>query len=476
MKPTHRQSKFASFISWLFTFFTGVALAGTLIACGGDSADDGPAAAPVDAGQQRVMQDEVLSDKSRDDSPDVTAEELAELVNGNSAFAFDLYHALRENSDGNLFYSPHSISVALAMTYAGARGETERQMADTLHFLLPQDRLHPAFNSLDQELRSLTDLPQSEVEEGSQTGTAQGGFTLEFANAVWGQHDYMFLDTFLDVLARNYGAGVRPVDFKEQPEESRLIINEWVAEQTRNTIKDIVPPDVIKPRTRLVLANAIYFKANWRYRFDESLTRSLPFHLLSGEAIDTLMMTMEESEWFMYARGKGYQALELPYGDERISMAIILPDLGRFEEFESPLDARLAGQILEDMERTDVDLTMPKFEFESDLKLGDTLGAMGMPNAFEEKSSDFSGMDGRLCIAGDDPCLLISDVLHKAFVSVEEKGTEASAASVVVVERPVTRTARTPITVVVDRPFIFLIRDDQTGAILFLGRVLDPIR
>ena len=415
------------------------------------------------------------SETSRDESPDTTPEELAELMDGNSGFAFDLYHTLRENSDSNLFCSPYSISVALAMTYAGARGETERQMADTLRFLLPQDRLHPAFNSLDLDLRSLTDLHQGEVEQGSQTvGISQGGFTLEFANAVWGQQDYMFLDTYLDMLARNYGAGVRPVDFKEQPEESRLIINEWVAEQTRDTIKDIIPPDAIKPdRTRLVLANAIYFKANWRHRFDESLTYVGQFHLVDGDAVDTPMMTMEESEWFMYASGDGYQALELPYGDQRISMAIILPDLGRFGEFESSLDAKVAGQILKDLERTDVDLTMPKFEFESDLDLGDILKAMGMPDAFG-RESDFSGMDGQKCIARDDPCLFTSDVLHKSFVSVEEKGTEASAASVVVVERPVTRTARTPITVVVDRPFIFLIRDNQTGAMLFLGRVLDP--
>ena len=452
-----------------------IATAAAVISCGSESGDAEPGAAPTSTAQWAVTSEVVRPEKSRDESPDATAVELAELVDGNSAFAFDLYLALRETSDGNLFYSPHSISVALAMTYAGARGETERQMADTLHFPLPQDRLHPAFNSLDLELRSLTELPQGEVEEGLQTGTSQGGFTLDFANAVWGQHDYMFLDTYLYVLARNYGAGVRPVDFKEQPEKSRLIINEWVAEQTRNTIKDIVPPDVIKPdRTRLVLANAIYFKANWRYRFEESLTYEGQFHLLDGETVDTPMMTMEESEWFMYANGDGYQALELPYGDQRISMAIILPGLGRFEEFESSLDGAAASRILKDMERTDVDLTMPKFEFESDLDLGDTLKAMGMPNAFDREMSDFSGMDGRKCIAGDDPCLLISDVLHKAFVSVEEKGTEASAASIVVVERPVTRTARTPITVVVDRSFIFLIRDNQTGAILFLGRVLDP--
>ena len=405
----------------------------------------------------------VRSDKSRDDSPDATSEERAELVDGNSAFAFDLYHALRETSDGNLFYSPYSISLALAMTYGGARGETERQMADTLHYLLPQERLHTSFNSLDLELASMADAPE---EEGD-------AFTLNTVNAVWGQHDYEFLEPFLDVLAENYGAGVRPVDFKDKDarEKSRLTINGWVADQTEDRIKDLVPPDSFNALTRLVLTNAIYFNAMWSKPFDEAAPMS--FHRLDGRTANVPMMAGSTRN---YGSGDGYQAVSVPYRNRRVSMTIILPDTGRFEEIESSMDATRAGQILEGIGPVEgsVELTMPKFEFDSGFKLAETLKAMGMPNAFDDEASEFQGMDGQSCLAGDLPCLFISDVIHKAFVSVDEKGTEAAAATAVIVEQAVTKVARLPIIpVVVDRPFIFLIRDEETGVILFLGSVVE---
>ena len=456
--------------------FAAVALTGILIACtrGLPAADQtvAPTATsvpttalkPTVAPRLTAMPELVRSDKSRDDSPDATTEEVEELVDGNSAFAFDLYHALRETSDGNLFYSPYSISLALAMTYGGARGETERQMADTLHFLLPQDRLHPAFNALDIELAS---------RGGGTVGKGDEGFTLNIANAVWGQKDYEFLAPFLDVLAENYGAGVRPVDFKDidAREESRLTINDWVADQTEDRIKDLIPENAIKEITVLVLTNAIYFKAAWNYPFDTSMGVR-PFHLLDGSEVDVPMM--RQTERLGYVKGDGYQLLDLPYDGLEISMTILLPDAGTFRGFEQAMDAALFSRTLESIERDYIELTMPKFEFESEFSLSDPLKAMGMPNAFDRSASEFSEMDGRSCLAGDLPCLVISNVVHKAFVSVDEEGTEAAAATAVIVEQAVTKVARLPIIpVVVDRPFIFLIRDEETGVILFLASVVE---
>ena len=411
---------------------------------------EGPALEPVSA---------LRSTKERD-APTATDADLAALVRGNTAFAFDLYEAQREDG-GNLFYSPHSISLALAMTYAGARGDTESQMADTLHFDLPQDRMHSTFNALDLELASRGKDDQD---------TDAEGFRLKIANAVWGQHDYQFQQMFIDLLAENYGAGVRPANFREAPEESRITINDWIAEQTEDKITDLIPKGVINPLTRMVLTNAIYFKAAWALPFYEGDTNKGPFHLLDGS--EALVPMMRNTEFFSYARMDGYQVVGLPYVGHELSMTILLPDEGRFREFEDALDATLLVRVLEDTERQYVTLVMPKFEFESQFELAETLEQMGMPNAFDRGKSDFSGMDGNSCLAGDEPCLFIREVIHQAFVSVDEQGTEAAAATGVVVqlesERP------DPVLVAIDRPFIFLVRDSDTGAILFLGRVLDP--
>ena len=390
--------------------------------------------------------------------------ELADLVNGNSAFAFDLYRALCVE-DGNLFYSPYSISLALAMTYAGARGETERQMAGTLHFLLPQDRLHPAFNDQDIRLASRA---------GDQQGDFDTGFRLNIANALWGQKGYEFVEEFLNVLSENYGAGVRPMAFMTMPEESRLTINDWVADRTEDRIKDLIPQGVINEFTRLVLTNAVYFNAKWRCTFDESSTLMRPFHLLDGGEVHVQMM-MSEPEFFGYAKGEGYQAVDLPYVGGALSMTILLPDEGRFREFEKSINGVRVGRILEDIEAKLVELTMPRFEFKSQFMLVETLEKMGMPNAFDDRTSDFSGMDGTSCLAGDDPCLLISDVIHKAFVSVDEEGTEAAAVTAGLFFLNTAGVYEPQlIRVTVDRPFIFLIRDRATNTILFVGRMEKP--
>ncbi len=403
---------------------------------------------------------EVRSDKERVTGVSVSDADLTELVGGNSAFAFDLYRALSEQ-EGNLFYSPFSISAALAMTYAGARGETERQMADTLQFRLSRDRLHPALNALDLKLASHG--------EGGQ-GKDGKGFRLNIVNAVWGQQGYEFREAFLDVLAESYGAGLRPADFQEAPDDSRMTINDWVAERTEDRIRDLIPPDVITPLTRMVLTNAIYFNAAWSYPFNEANTRDHPFHLLDGGNVDVPMM--RTSEDFGYAAGDGYQAVDLPYEGHELSMTVIVPDRGGFGEFQDSIDAALVDRIIAGMETRYVTLDMPKFEFESKFRLAETLKVMGMSNAFDSAASDFSGMDGKSCLAGDEECLYIRDVIHKAFVSVDEEGTEAAAASAVVMQ--VESAPPKPLSVTVDRPFIFLIRDMETGAILFVGRVVDP--
>jgi serpin B len=398
---------------------------------------------------------EVLeSDKERITSPDVSTSEQALLVEGNSAFAFELYKALKEE-EGNFFYSPYSISLALAMTYAGARGETAQQMADTLQFLLEQGSLHPAFNWLDAELATRG--------EGAE-GKDGEGFRLNIVNAIWGQKDYEFLSSFLDVLAENYGAGLRILDFITEAEKSRLAINDWVSDQTESRITDLIPQGVISKWTRLVLTNAVYFNAAWACPFNEYMTADAPFYLLDGGQVTVPMMKQTES--FGYAEGKGYQAVELPYDGGELSMVILLPEAGKFEAFEEILSAQQVDAIISGLQPTRITLTMPQFEFDSEFSLNDTLAEMGMPIAFSPYDADFSGMIGRRE-------LFIKAVIHKAFVSVDEAGTEAAAATAVVMDNCAMPSSQ-PVEVTIDRPFIFLIRDIETGAILFVGRVLNP--
>jgi serpin B len=402
----------------------------------------------------RAAGGEVLqSEKPRDTAPEVSASDLTSLVAGNSAFAFDLYQQLKDK-EGNLFYSPYSISLALAMTYGGARTETEEQMADALRFSLPQNRLHPAFNALALALDSRG--------EGAQ-GKDGEGFRLNIVNAIWGQQDYPFLGDFLDLLAVNYGAGLRVLDFIGATEESRVTINDWVSDQTEGRIKDLIPAGAITTITRLVLTNAIYFNAAWEYPFEKDMTEDGIFYRLDGSEVTVPMMSQKET--FGYGEGDGYQAVELPYDGNELSMVILLPASGRFGAFEEALDAAQVDGIIGGMEHRQVILTMPRFEFDSSFSLKEALSAMGMPLAFSEMA-DFSGMTG-------NRDLFIMDVVHKAFVSVDEEGTEAAAATAVIMGE----TAMPPseaVEVTIDRPFIFLIRDIETGAILFVGRNQDP--
>ena len=392
----------------------------------------------------------VQSERDRELAPRVDAAELDALVAGNTQFALDLYHALRREGN-NLFLSPHSISLALAMTYAGARENTETEMARALHFALGQESLHPAFNALalDLDLASLRDNP-----------AAGGRFQLDIANALWGQSGWSFLPEFLDVLAKNYGAGIQLLDFAREPEDARLTINDWVYRRTDERIANLLPPGAVDSLTELLLTNAIYFSATWKFCFNpDSTIDEGVFTRLDGREVDAPIM--QQMAPFRYAEGLTYQAVELPYLDGEFSMVALLPRPTMFEAFASALDAKRVGQIMNRMiTPISVHLAMPKFSYESGFHLKDPLTSLGMPDAFTG-AADFSGMDG-------SRELFIGEVFHKAFISVDEDGTEAAAGTAAGMYR-----MRTP-EVFLNRPFIFLIVHDETRTILFIGQLMDP--
>ena len=385
----------------------------------------------------------------RETSPSIPEGDLPALVEGDTGFGLALYQVLRQE-DGNLFYSPFSISLALAMAYAGARGQTEQEMAQALRFTLPQAQLHPAFNAL------LLDLDRRAEEADDEA------FQMRIANSIWGQRDYAFLQEYLDVLARNYGAGMRLVAFMNAPEEARVAINDWVSEETEERIQDLIPEGVIDTLTRLVLANAIYFKASWSEQFEEAETRPQDFHLLNGSAVSVPMM--HQTATFRYGESQGVQAVELPYVGDQVAMLILMPQDGGFESFESSLTPEVLRSLIASMEPRQLALGMPKYEIRSSFGLVPALARLGMSTAFGSEA-DFSGIDG-------SRDLYISDVVHQAFVAVDEAGTEAAAATAVIIG--VTSMPMAPFELTLDRPFVFLLRDVQTGAILFAGRLVNP--
>ena len=416
-----------------------VALSLLLAACGSPQ----PSASVAKSTLQRVQE------------PAVPVGDLSALVQGDNAFALDLYRSLR-SEDGNLAFSPYSLSIALAMPYAGARGQTEIQMAQALHYTLPQDRLHPAFNKLDQDLAKEA-KPVSDKEQPLQ---------LTIANGVWAEQTFSFLQSYLDLIARNYGAGIQLADFIQQSEAVRQQINGWVSNQTNDKIQDLIPSGALDPATKMVLVNALYFKADWLEPFDPTNTKDAPFHLLNGTQVTSKQMS-DQLSGLPYASGDGYQAVELAYQGSTAAMDILVPDSGKFQDFESSLDAQKLDGILKSMQPANLEVGLPKFTFRTRFDLGDQLAGLGMPDALNPDRADFSGMTGK-------PDLYIAKVLHQAFVAVDEKGTEAAAASAVIMAP--TMAMEPPQKLMIDRPFIFVIRDLQTGQILFMGRVLDPTR
>ena len=402
---------------------------------------------------QPVQASELKSDKPRNTSPNINQADLSALVDGNSVFALNLYQLLK-NKDGNLFYSPYSISEALAMTYSGARTETEKQMASAMQYLIGQEKLHSVFNYLDLEL--------AKRGQGAK-GIDQKGFRLNVINAIWGQKDFKFKTEYLDLLAQHYGAGLRILDFIKAAEPSRQTINQWVNDQTEGKIKDLLPQGSVNELTRLVLTNAIYFNAAWASQFEKGATTEGKFTLLNGTQITVSMMRQMKS--FGYSDGDSYQAVQLPYDGNELSMVILLPELNQFKTFEASLTGQKINQIIQSLKSNQVELAMPKFKIEAEFGLNGALKQLGMQDAFDPNKADFSGMNG-------NKDLYITDVVHQAFISVDEAGTEAAAATGVVVG-----TTSMPVDIKVmniDHPFIFLIRDIQTGAILFMGRVINP--
>ena len=377
--------------------------------------------------------------------------DLTALVEGNNTFAFDLYQSLKKSGD-NFFYSPFSISEALAMVYAGARGETAEEMVDTLHFDLKNSRLHRAFKSIDQEFRR---------RGTKKRGRNSKGFELCKINALWAQKGCTFSRDFLTILDEDYGTGVRIADFVKKPEQSRKAINKWISSRTKERIRDLMPQGAIDASARLVATNAVYFNAAWKCPFDQATTFNSPFYLLDGNTIVVPMMRQTES--FGYTEGETFQAVDLHYDGSELSMVVLLPEKQQFATFQESLNAELANGIIRKLEDREVILSMPKFKFGSGFSLNEALTAMGMSHAFAH-DANFSGMT-------NDKGFFINNFMHSAFISVDEVGTEATAVSTTMATAA---EPEEPVEVIVNRPFIFLIRDIATKAILFIGRVIDP--
>jgi serpin B len=389
----------------------------------------------------------IASDKTRVTKPNVPAEDFAALVTGNTDFAASMYRRISKPGE-NLLFSPFSVSQALAMVYAGARGDTESQMAQALRFTLPQERLHPAVNALDLALHAHA---KARVEGGGSPPT------LRVVNAAWGQQGFAFEPPFLDVLALYYGTGMYAVDFQTKSTSIREDINTWIEQQTAGRIEDLLPADLVRPDTRLLLANALYFKGAWQQPFHG--THEAPFHTLEGGTRQVQMMSASTSVPFLDS--EDFEAVALPYAGKAFRMLVIVPEQGRFAQVESRLSADFLEDVRAGLSDRHLALGFPRFEVTQEFPLVEPLEALGMVEAFTE-SADLSGMS-------QQAALMISGVQHEAFISVNEWGTEAAAATAV---GAVVVSAPPPY--VVDRPFLFLIEDVETKSVLFLGRVVNP--
>jgi serine protease inhibitor len=401
--------------------------------------------------------EELKSSVSRDENPDISADSFTIFMDSNTNFALKLYRALALDSEptDNLVFSPFSISTALAMTWAGSSGETEQEMAEVLNFSFDQETTHAGFNKL---IASMEAKGTGDVSE----------FAINIANSLWGNVDTIFGGPFLDTLALNYGAGLNLLDFINNPELARQIINAWVLQKTNGLINDLLPDKSISIYTRLVLVNAIHFLGKWNLQFDPKDTKPLSFYAPGG-SYHTDFMT--QTNTYHYAEGSDFKALELHYVDEDMSMLLVLPDdATAFTSWEATMDATHLNEIIETLVPNEVTVKIPKFEFESKFSLKEVLETMGMPKAFEIGRQDFLPI-----MPETNDWIFISDVYHKAFIAIDEKKTEAAAATAVVVNVNNTNGgAQEPLVFLADRPFIYFIRDRVTGAILFMGRITHP--
>jgi serine protease inhibitor len=384
--------------------------------------------------------------------------EIANVVADNNTFMFDLYAKLKI-IEGNIFFSPYSIFSALAMTYGGARCNTEIQMSKVMHFEKKMNGFQNAFAELEERLNDV-----------------QKKRTIKFdiANSLWMQKDYKFLPSFIESTEQNYKATISYVNYKTETEKARATINSWVEQKTNDRIKDLIPPNVLSPVTRLVLANAIYFKGTWEAKFDTAMTKDMPFWVSAKDSVVVRMMASRDrgpdyfKHKFGYKENSTLQCLEMPYLGREVSMVIVLPKArDGLEEIENKINVLWLDSLVLNLEQEKVHIHFPKFKISQECMLSRVLAAMGMADAFGEKA-DFSGMTGTRE-------LFISEVIHKAFVDVNEEGTEASAATATAIAYGGGFAVKKPIFFRADHPFLFFIRDNETGCILFIGRVVNPL-
>ncbi len=448
------------------TTLLAIALTAALVSgCG--TRDSGPAlhltAANAPAGMQVLAADPSKAPAAKASPTDVQA-----LCDGNAEFAFDLYRELA-TGDANLVFSPYSISTALAMAYAGAAGTTAMEMETVMHFPVKGDALHAALAALDGSFVGTAGDPKA-LDKRRSGAKSKGGHVLRIANALWPDKSLTVRQPFLDTLAKHYRAGVAPLDLSGDSEGSRAAINDWVSGQTEGRIAELLPPGGLQ-QACLVLTDAVYFAGTWKYEFESHATKDRDFHRLGGDTVTAPMMGLTEN--LGYAKGDVggvvCEALALPYSHAPMSMVILLPSLEDFAALERSATGPEITALLGAMAQHDVEATIPSFEFHgATVSLKPALQGLGMTTAFTARQADFSG------ISDLDPW--IGEVFHQAMVAVDEHGTEAAAATAVRMDvkgvgpRPDPETVRFH----ADHPFLFLIRDDKTGTILFLGRVMDP--
>jgi serpin B len=434
-------------------------------ACGGKSStsEAGPAASPPgspppDAAAPGVATAEaaapdaypIVSGTSRDTSPNVAPADAVTLSTDDLRFAFDLYPGVATDETHNVFYSPYSVSLALAMTYAGAANATAQQIASALHFELPPDKLHPAYDALDLAI----------------VGHATNGVTIDIADSLWGQAGLGFAPAFLDLLGADYGAGLGTVDFAGDSLGALNTINEWVAGVTEQTIPHLLSPANVTPDTVLVLVNALYFHAPWLTQFDPTKTQPASFTRLDGSTVMAPTMIAPGLPCSA-ARGANYLAVELSYANNATSLVLVVPDPGAFTAVETALSGDWMAGVFGRLVPWDMALSMPKFEIHGPtFSLKDELEKLGMVDAFGD-AADFSPMFGAPA-AG----FALTDVLQQAYVKVDESGSTASAATGVIGGH--NSVSDLPTSLAVDRPFLFVVRDVPTNTALFVGRVLDP--
>jgi serpin B len=436
-------------------FLAAPVVAWLLAACGNGGDEAAPAApaesppAPPASGNEAIA----IADVERVAAP---IGDAAPAVRSIDALGADLYAALVEGNEENLVFSPASILLALAMARAGAAGTTASEMDAVLHLDDPEE-IHHALNGLTRALESRGGTVEVNGEPAK--------LELSIANAVWGQQTLTWQDAFLDVLAREYGAGVRLTDFAADPEAARVTVNGWVEDETRGRIPELIAPGMVDALTRMILVNAIYLKAPWAVPFVPEATRQAPFHLLDGSTVEAPFMAQDET--IAYAEGDGWQAVELPYAGDALAMLVLVPDKGALATVESELAGGLINQAAAALAPTEVVLELPRWDIETRVELSRILGALGMPTAFTDQA-DFTGMT-------TDEQLLIAFVIHQANITVDEAGTEAAAATAVGIDTTAAPAEEPePILLTVDRPFLYALRDRQTGAVLFLGRVTSP--